>query len=574
MEEVDSIIIDSLRNIECDVDIEIHSLKDFDSELIFNSFVYCLEVINPEIKFPHGLPPSMSLRLKLATNIAECIKDLGYRGDMGYQTILYCDETELRRVLMFLIERIPRDNKVTNKEKEEGYVTKLVRQIEKKIQESLHKPWVPSELLKFGVDDTEKLILRQNYGECFSFHTEVVKLPKTLEQHSEILKNYWIHSLPNVTEQCSFYKLVPSLLFSDAKFLQKHLLMNKYDVIKNLVKEDTLKKYEESSDNNIATLRQVANENIDEYEHQTESKLPLEEEMERIIQEIKAISKSKLVMEKEIKTAGAKLSQIKDDVIQQGELLKESQAKVQLKKKAQAVLSKQENLIKLKKIVESGSERLVELANQWHSVQTPLLNEYRSLINNHSDQELKILEENEKLEKIQEKNKQIVNEIKEKERLEQQLLNEFERINKNVNRSAYTKRIIEIIANIKKQEEDIKKILNDTRAVQKDLNNLNGQLERSFTLADELIFRDAKREETARKAYKLLATLHSECNQIVQTVTDLGVMEREARNLQDQVDIELSRETASKLERVLYDLSEVKKENEILAKQISKQQIN
>lgn len=48
---------------------------------------------------------------------------------------------------------------------------------------------------------------------------------------------------------------------------------------------------------------------------------------------------------------------------------------------------------------------------------------------------------------------------------------------------------MEIIGNIKKQDEEIKKILKDTKDVQKDINNLNGQLDRSFILSDELIFR-------------------------------------------------------------------------------------
>lgn len=55
-------------------------------------------------------------------------------------------------------------------------------------------------------------------------------------------------------------------------------------------------------------------------------------------------------------------------------------------------------------------------------------------------------------------------------------------------RSAYTRRILEIVGNIKKQNEEIQKILKDTREVQKEINTLNGQIDRSFTLSDEMIF--------------------------------------------------------------------------------------
>lgn len=64
----------------------------------------------------------------------------------------------------------------------------------------------------------------------------------------------------------------------------------------------------------------------------------------------------------------------------------------------------------------------------------------------------------------------------------------------------------------------------------------------------------------ARKAYKLVAGLHNDCNEIVQAITNLGMVEREARNLQEQVDNEISKEYGTKLERVNRDLQEIRKE--------------
>lgn len=72
-----------------------------------------MDSISPDTGYPHILPISMSQRLKLATNIADHIKNLGFRGDIGYQTILYCNEVEARKLLMFLIERLPREQDKT-----------------------------------------------------------------------------------------------------------------------------------------------------------------------------------------------------------------------------------------------------------------------------------------------------------------------------------------------------------------------------------------------------------------------------------------------------------------------------
>ena len=56
-------------------------------------------------------------------------------------------------------------------------------------------------------------------------------------------------------------------------------------------------------------------------------------------------------------------------------------------------------------------------------------------------------------------------------------------------RNAYTSRILEIISNIKKQKTDIDKVLKDTRELQKEINNINGQLDRQFTVTDDLLFK-------------------------------------------------------------------------------------
>ena len=84
---------------------------------------------------------------------------------------------------------------------------------------------------------------------------------------------------------------------------------------------------------------------------------------------------------------------------------------------------------------------------------------------------------------------------------------EYERMSKDLSRVAYTRRIMEIVHNIQRQKEDINKILGDTRMVQKEINQLAGKLERVFTTTDEQIYKDARKDEARRVAYKLLAKL-------------------------------------------------------------------
>lgn len=68
-------------------------------------------------------------------------------------------------------------------------------------------------------------------------------------------------------------------------------------------------------------------------------------------------------------------------------------------------------------------------------------------------------------------------------------------ISLNFFRNAYTARILEIISNIKKQKTDIDKILQDTWELQKEINTINGQLDRQFTVTDDLLFKVSKIED-------------------------------------------------------------------------------
>jgi hypothetical protein len=175
--------------------------------------------------------------------------------------------------------------------------------------------------------------------------------------------------------------------------------------------------------------------------------------------------------------------------IEEEETLQNMLAEVNLKTKTLTVISKEENLQKLKNLIEANKNKLLSLTEQWNKIQTPLLEEYKTLQSAISNEDLKQQQEQSKLRKLEETQRALTLDLKEKTQLEEQLRQKLEQINKSHNRSGYTRRILEIIGNIKKQDEEIQKILNDTKSVQREISTLTGQVDRSFTLADELIFR-------------------------------------------------------------------------------------
>lgn len=75
------------------------------------------------------------------------------------------------------------------------------------------------------------------------------------------------------------------------------------------------------------------------------------------------------------------------------------------------------------------------------------------------------------------------------------------------------------------------------------------------------IFQDAKKDDQAKKAYKLLALLHSECNTIVTLVNDTGILSREIVDLEDHIKVEKMKQTEETLKRIQNDLSKMQEEH-------------
>lgn len=136
-------------------------------------------------------------------------------------------------------------------------------------------------------------------------------------------------------------------------------------------------------------------------------------------------------------------------------------------------------------------------------------------------------------------------------------------------RQSYTSRILEIINNIKKQKTIIDKILVDTRAIQKEIYTITGQLERQFTVTDDLIYRTAKRNDNSRKAYKMLVTLHSDFEDIIKSLQDVGTLLRDSLDLNDQIESIKNRNVSTNLEKISQDIEHIEKDCVMLDRKLT-----
>ena len=124
---------------------DIQTLREFTAEMVVHSVGTCLSKINEDVasSMPTSLPASMSARYRIGTTLATSCKQLGYKGEVGYQTFLYANELDFRNVLMFLIEKLPKEN-VDAIDDSIGTVPHLTRRIADELKRQLATPWAPA----------------------------------------------------------------------------------------------------------------------------------------------------------------------------------------------------------------------------------------------------------------------------------------------------------------------------------------------------------------------------------------------------------------------------------------------
>ncbi|KAJ8257234.1 hypothetical protein GJAV_G00183350 [Gymnothorax javanicus] len=635
MEEVDRILIHSLRQTGTEIGDDVESVKQFSSELIVEAVVRCLRVIDPSLGngLPSSLPPGMSARFRLGMGLAQACQDLGYKGEIGYQTFLYSSEPEIRSLLMFLVEKLPRASAEAS-DQPAGKSVLLQKAIAAQIRAQLALPWLPPSCRLPLHHQT------QTAGVSGSFRSQSLSLPHAKGLGKPPVKEvaeYCRDFLPPVTSQPSQHTSVPaSLLESHAlelsaaqewesewnsqgllsrlspeayrsrkrARLQKRIeeqlraaaqprpnaqhalrsggdlseLLQSFggagaggDVLTKGTRFTHTEKFTFTQEPEASAQQMAAAASAMPSSRQSEEDLlsQQQDELQALQQQLQQLSLRMEEVGGAMRQLSVSVTQVSDELKQRELNNTEKESSVRVKKQTIDLLPDAENnLTKLQTLVESSAKRVVSLASQWEKHRAPLIEERRRLKELCSNRELESSRKLSEIKDLHDKIRQSADEARKKEGLYKQLISEFENLPRDVSRSAYTHRILEIVGNIRKQKEEITKILSDTKDLQKEINSLSGKLDRTFAVTDELVFKDAKRDDSVRKAYKYLAALHVNCTQLIQTIEDTGTIMREIRDLEEQIETENGKKTVSNLEKILEDYKAIRQENSSLAAKI------
>ncbi|XP_054266958.1 coiled-coil domain-containing protein 22-like [Macrosteles quadrilineatus] len=565
MEEVDKIILQSFKEIGCTFEEDVVSLRQFTAEMVVASAARCINVIQPGLDIPSKLPPSMSSRYKLGTVIAEACIELGYTGEIGYQTFLYASEADVRKVFMFLVEKLPKESDKTSSQPEESS-SSLRQRFAIALRQQLTIPYCPSESTSAS---TSFVSVPLETG---------ISLPgQKRDCTPQEWREYCVHRLPFLHEQVPHTSLLlPSII--------SHHAQTCLGLPVSSATPSTPLDAASSSSPPVNSWMQIASSLLytkepskkwekipekedkePEVEEQEKNDVNEQEELERLRERMDQLTV-------DIKTVTSKLTQVATERQKQEAVLSKRKREADLRQTTLDLLpDSAANTSKLQELVEEQARTLLRLGTQWEKHRAPLVARYREARERLSDKASESARQLETARQTRERLREMKEELTVKEALQARLQQDYDKLsNTQVTRTAYTRRILEIIGNIKKQREEIDKIVEDTKQLQRDINIVSDRVDRSFTYADELIFRDCKQDNASRKIYKLLMQLHSECRQVVEMIEETGATVREIRDLEEQIEVERAKDTASKLERISADLRQMKQESTALRAQLAR----
>lgn len=593
MEEVDAILLSQLREIGCDLDDDIAGISSLDSIQVMKCVAECLaRILTDPIDTEH-LPKvnqisesmNMSVRYKYATTLSTSIQDLGYKSEIGYQTFMYGNEHEIRRLLLFLIERIPRDDEKTSETREgdqlsSGSITQKLKNL------NINTIWIP---YSNDDDDGEEAVDEElKYSAQSDLHDHYNSVPLNAnaihtgadvgfrvntflsKSHSKPLQRYAKYKLSSSTASSQNLLLPQSV----ADIMQWNSLNCRSAQFDDEDSADPLDVYiSRCRANNKNAIQFTAGHLSSAISLDESGAIPLQTDAEpKTVESTLSQATEETVKEltKEEKYAQS-IEKLRERIREYDQQIAEFNEKQDLVTRCESEYQEKckqfEASYKSKEELEKGvatiKMQIEEIASTWEQIQKDLLEEIKlkksqSLAQNEDYRE--------KMKRIVYLKKSIAAKLKEIQSKES-LVAELTAKKPDEwppGRASYTRRIIEIIGNVKKQNDETKKVLLETKTIQKDINTLNGKIERSFAVSEDIIYREAKLNEWNRKCYKQLALLHTTFDQLLEAVFSVGVHLREIRNLEEMVDNERARKASSNLTRINADLQQIKLENQQL----------
>jgi hypothetical protein len=297
-----------------------------------------------------------------------------------------------------------------------------------------------------------------------------------------------------------------------------------------------------------------------------------EEELEALRAQLQASAALVEALERQKGDALARQRQMESEVSSLHSAAEEVEREILLKRKTLEMLpSAKENILALQNICAASAKKLMVLAQEWETHRRPLVDRLREVNSHKARRRAQCKQMVEEMKRWRAEMVTMMQDLKDKQERAQVLQEELSKMPKNINRTLYTYRIMDIIASIGKQNKEITKITNDIRDIQKTINSSTSTLQRADAIAEEKIYAaatGATHDNAMVDAYRQLKNLRSKFEDLVGIVNKIGAQDKQSADLETKIDQEQTRVSSNNMDRIKADLDQIKAENAQLVAQI------
>ncbi|CAK4511969.1 unnamed protein product [Aphanomyces euteiches] len=505
--------------------------------------------------FKFEYPKGVAQRHRLAASLAEQFKAMGYTGECGYNHLLYPTESDTKRMLLWLIQKLPR----VEKEVHDIDVPRI--QYRSRMRVSLQK-WM------------DQSSSPQQTTRCRNINRSSILPVSWLENDTNPARRKYIASKqPLITDSklCQG-QTQRSLLEVNALSLSHDT--SRYGLFDTTDLDDdksTLKATLQSAFSTLSIVDRVPS---------AQSKNQGVFDLSPLNAPLTSTTNNEPLPSAAVASPDATQIDRREDELQiearqaiKYDALRELEQETTIRQQTLDMLSDaSNNIAKLQSMCAKSSDRLVQLAEEWETHRLPLVQK----LDAHESEQLQ----------RQERAAAMVNEMQTyriemkqmgimKQEQRELLERKYETMAKGTNRNMYTSRIMDIIKQVHKQKAEIDKIVKDIRSVQKQINISSEKLKRSEAIAEERLFHAAK-DETHRpekkqmyvECYRLFTTVRELFDELITCVAECGKRENQSRDLEIWISQMTHRVNMSNLDRIRHDMAQVQEENQALMQEI------
>lgn len=525
------------------------------------------------------------------------MQDLGYQNELSYHQILYPNENDTRKLLMWLQELLPKPDERPATNDRASIVNRAIDE-ELAYLSSAKNIWTPA----FCNAASRR---GQNYWASSSFATRDVYTPTTPVYYRDYsrktaeMDRYFSQFQATITAQASTVDTIaPSVFEYDLQSYTDHverenewntrgaesglnpmqfLAKKKKEIRSSMARHlrdamaakwsgaDDFARRRSTAAVDSKFARELKLKDVDAAlaSSETEEELELKRvaEREAALEDLKHAEEELKATEDRIQHYINEMRQLRAQIQAEDEKLQELQRKhQQLKIVFDRLPDAKANIEKLKQLAQDQANKLAEYAAEWEKMRVPLVEEYRGIRDRMYDREAAAKAKLELIKGMRARIRETIEEVNKKDDTYKDLLDTYKTLPKDA-RGNYTKRIIEMVNNVKKQIIEINKVLVDTKSLQKEINSVTETLNRSFAVTEELVFADAKKHPEIATVYKKLASMNDAFNGLVDSAEKVASTKNEILSLDEKVTKIQSRSANLNLDTMLTDLASVRAEN-------------